>query len=98
MDTKAIDKNEYLLISQVANFLGVAQETLRRWDRSGKIRTIRLDGKNRYFLKSDLEKMRNEAPLEISDAARELGVSVSTLRRLDNAGKISFRKATKKTS
>lgn len=48
--------NELLSITAAANFLDVSVETLRRWDRSGKLRAIRKNGgKWRFYLKKDLE-------------------------------------------
>ncbi|MDP2789670.1 MAG: helix-turn-helix domain-containing protein [bacterium] len=49
--------NEDLLtISEAAQFLGVSIDSLRRWDKSGKLVAIRKDGgTHRYYTKKDLE-------------------------------------------
>ena len=39
-------KDEGLLLGEAARAIGVSQDTLRRWDREGKLRTTR-DGANR---------------------------------------------------
>jgi molybdopterin-binding protein len=39
-------KNDGLLLGEAARAIGVSQDTLRRWDREGKLRTTR-DGANR---------------------------------------------------
>ena len=45
-----------LTISEAAEFLGVAQNTLRRWDESGKLIAIRKEGgTHRYYREKDLE-------------------------------------------
>lgn len=78
-----IDKNKLLLIGEAAVFLGVSIDTLRRWDKAGKIRSVRPDGKNRYFAISELKRLKESKPLSISEAAKKLGVSASTLRRYE---------------
>lgn len=78
--------SHYLRISQAAEELHVSRETLRRWEKAGKITTIRLDGKNRYFAKKDIEKIKMKMPLSISEASKKLGISIHTLRRLADKG------------
>lgn len=47
---------ELLTISQAAEYLGVSQMTLRRWDESGKLVAIRKEGGvHRYYKQKDLE-------------------------------------------
>ncbi|MBI2420703.1 MAG: MerR family transcriptional regulator, partial [Candidatus Levybacteria bacterium] len=73
-------------ISEASDILGVSQQTLRRWDHDGKIFSIRADGKNRYFPKSEIERIKSAKKFTISQAAEFLGVSTTTLRRLDEKG------------
>src|SRR3989344_1742079 len=73
-------------ISQASKFLGVSIDTVRRWDNSGVLRSQRPDGKNRYFSQSELEAHKSGQPLAISEAAKELGISPTTLRRLESRG------------
>jgi DNA (cytosine-5)-methyltransferase 1 len=40
---------EYYALSEVADMLSVSKETLRRWDASGKLRSIRLPNKYRVY-------------------------------------------------
>ncbi len=80
--------NQYLSIGQAAEFLDVSIDTLRRWEEKGKITSERLDGKNRSFLVSDLEKLKFGDSLNIKDASERLNISQSTLRRLADEGKI----------
>ena len=52
----AMDDERLLTISQAARYLGVSQNTLRRWDESGKLIAIRKEGgKHRYYREKDLE-------------------------------------------
>ncbi len=49
-------QEKLLTISQAAEYLGVALNTLRRWDESGKLVAIKKDGgTHRYYREHDLE-------------------------------------------
>lgn len=80
--------NKYLPIGEAAEYLGVSIDTLRRWEEKGKLTSSRLDGKNRFFLMADLEKLKFGDSLNISDAAERLHMSAATLRRLADERKI----------
>jgi replicative DNA helicase len=79
----------YLSISEAAKFLGVSQDTLRRWDKTGLIKSKRLDGKNRYFSSEDLKRNKTNRPLSISEVSKKLNISPTTLRRLESRGVIT---------
>ena len=52
---------KYFTISEAAKKLGVSIDTLRRWDKTGKIVSIRKTKKgNRYYKKNDIEKVCSE--------------------------------------
>ena len=78
-----MNKNEFVLISKASKILGVSIDTVRRWDKNGTIHSQRIDGKNRYFSVEALSKIRREKPFTITEAARKLNISTSTLRRLE---------------
>ena len=47
--------SEFLTVGEAAEFLGVSAETLRRWDRSGKLVATRRPGsQRRYYARQDL--------------------------------------------
>lgn len=49
-------EEELLTIAQAAEILGVSLDTLRRWDKSGKLSAIRKEGGvHRYYREKDLE-------------------------------------------
>jgi len=51
----------YMSIQRAAKFLGVSQQTLRRWEQEGKLKPVRHPmNKYRYYLRSDLEPLRVE--------------------------------------
>ncbi len=76
-------------IGKAAEILGVSIDTLRRWDRAGKITSVRPGGKDRYFNVAELEKINQSKPLSISEASKRLGISSSTLRRYEQRGVIT---------
>src|SRR3989344_3277073 len=78
--------DQYLPIGKSAEYLGISIDTLRRWEKSGKITSKRLDGKNRYFAVSDLESIKFGKYLDINEAANRLEISSSSLRRLADKG------------
>lgn len=86
MSNSLPSQKKLISISQTAKFLGVSIDTVRRWDKSGVLQSERPDGKNRYFSLSDLEEHRSNQPLTISETAKKLNVSATTLRRLEARG------------
>lgn len=76
----------HVTIGAAARYLGVSVDTIRRWEKDGKLAAHRLDGKNRYFLVSELEQFKKERPLTTSEVAATLKVSQSTVRRLEQQG------------
>lgn len=88
MNNNLSSQIDYLPISEAAKFLGVSQDTLRRWDKTGVIPSKRLDGKNRYFALSDLKKNISNRPLSISEVSKKLNISPTTIRRLEARGVI----------
>jgi fibronectin-binding autotransporter adhesin len=77
---------EYVSIGRAANYLGVSIDTIRRWNRLDKLPAYRIDGKNRYFLITELEVFNHLRPLSTSSVAEMLNVSESTVRRLEKQG------------
>jgi excisionase family DNA binding protein len=75
--------SELLSIGQAAAYLNVSIDTVRRWDKSGVLRSVRPDGKNRCFYKSELEAHLGQKALTISDVAHEFATSTSTIRRIE---------------
>lgn len=50
--------NEYLTVGEAAELLGVSKDTLRRWDRAGKLKARRhpITG-YRLYLRGELERL-----------------------------------------
>jgi excisionase family DNA binding protein len=55
---------DFLSISQAAEELGVTSMTLRRWDKSGKLRPVRVAGSmHRKYPRKLIEKVKSETPV-----------------------------------
>lgn len=47
----------YVSMKETRRILGVSADSLRRWERAGKIKSIRSVGGHRYFLREDIENL-----------------------------------------
>ena len=55
-------------MSEAARTLGVSQDTLRRWDRAGKLRTERDERNRRRVPSSEVERLSTRAPRQPTGA------------------------------
>lgn len=53
-------EEELISISEAANLLGVSIDTLRRWDQSGKLGSVKSEGGHRKYYRSQIEVFLNE--------------------------------------
>ena len=60
--------------SEAARALGISLDTLRRWDRAGRIRTERDAANRRVVPASEIERLRGKADDELSARNRFRGV------------------------
>jgi site-specific DNA-methyltransferase (adenine-specific) len=64
---------KYLSISEVSETLGVSKETLRRWDKDGKFKSIRHPINNyRVYPESQVESLAEELQLELEYGKRRI--------------------------
>jgi len=64
--------DEYLRIKEAAEYLGVAQNTLRNWGRAGKIPEHRHPLNNyRLYRVSDLDELLRQAESSVASANRK---------------------------
>src|SRR5258708_2645315 len=76
---KASEDSSLVKISDAAEMVGVSIDTLRRWEKEGKISPIRTPGGTRLYPRF----------VKIGEASSKLGLSIDTLRRWEKTGKIS---------
>jgi len=76
VDDNNINNNlDLLSIGEASEYLGISIDTLRRWERRGRINPLRSPGGHRYFSRTDLDNLfgrrytRDEESLRASKAA-----------------------------
>jgi len=60
--------------SEAARALGISLDTLRRWDRQGRIRTVRDSGNRRLVPEAEIQRLRGEERHDLSARNRLHGV------------------------
>src|SRR6266508_5260449 len=69
----ARDLPEFLQVTEAAEYIGVSPQTLRRWDRDGRLTAVRRPSSGyRYYRRADLEQFRLEYR-RAAEAVREGG-------------------------
>jgi len=59
MQTQAgADENQLMSIGKAAKYLGISRDTLRRWEKAGKISTVRSPTNRRFYTKAQLDNIR----------------------------------------
>lgn len=76
-------------IGEAAETLGVSIDTVRRWDKKGKLNSSRADNNARLFSLDEIRSLANKKEYSISEAANKLNLSADTLRRLEDRGMIN---------
>jgi excisionase family DNA binding protein len=55
------DAPDFLTLAEAADYIGVSKDTLRRWDKSGRLKPVRRPGSGyRFYRRPDLESFRLE--------------------------------------
>lgn len=55
------DENDFMRVAAAADYVGVSAQTLRRWDRDGRLPAVKRPGSShRYYRRADLEEFRLE--------------------------------------
>ncbi len=49
------NKSRWLTIGQAAHYLNISKDTLRRWEKKGKIKAVRSPTNRRYYTKEQLD-------------------------------------------
>lgn len=61
-------------IGQAAKLLGVSRDTLRRWEKKGKLKAIRSPTNRRYYTKNQLEDlMSGKKEVKVSKPGKRVG-------------------------
>jgi len=92
--SKSLPTNKPLSITKTAKLLSVSPDTLRRLEKKGKFTPNRTAGGKRIYTKANIEFLKHlfnrqeSGPFNVKQAASILGVSIDTIRRWENEGRI----------
>lgn len=85
------DQSKWLPIGEAAKHLGVSRDTLRRWERVGKIKAVRSPTNRRYYTLNQLDQLMNKKDeASFSSAGIKKKRSFSKKLRLLIIGLVSF--------
>jgi molybdopterin-binding protein len=71
---------QYYTASDAAHRLGISLDTLRRWDRSGRIKTTRDSGNRRLVAAKEIERLRGKQSGDQLSARNRLPGTVSEVK------------------
>ena len=71
---------QYYTASDAAHRLGISLDTLRRWDRSGRIKTTRDSGNRRLVAAKEIERLRGKQGGDQLSARNRLPGTVSEIK------------------
>jgi molybdopterin-binding protein len=71
---------QYYTASDAAHRLGISLDTLRRWDRSGRIKTTRDSGNRRLVAAKEIERLRGKQGGDQLSARNRLPGTVSEVK------------------
>lgn len=84
---KGNKEKAFLTIGKASEHLGVSIDTLRRWEKKGRIEPLRSPGNHRYYLKEDLDKLFGKRythdEVKEKDAKKEELVKQPDIERFD---------------
>lgn len=95
--TKKYDQEIYYSVEDIAHLASISDQTVRLWNRHGKIKADKTVGRKNLYLKADIQKYLenrpNRVPFHEEDYVtvqelKRMGVSRSKLRTLVRNGKI----------
>jgi molybdopterin-binding protein len=71
---------QFYSASEAAKLLGISLDTLRRWDRAGRIETVRDSGNRRIVAAAEVRRLRGEADGAQLSARNRLRGTVTDVR------------------
>ena len=84
---RRVDGDEGLLLGEAARAIGVSPDTLRRWDRAGKLHTIRDSANRRRVTRREVERLTGHADRHrVGDALSARNRFPGVVRSVEVAG------------
>lgn len=82
--------SQWMSIGQAAKYLCVSRDTLRRWEKKGKIKSIRSPTNRRYYTKAILDAVMNVKEVNQSKTKSSSPKTKSKVQQLIIFGVLSF--------
>lgn len=64
-------RKKMLSIGEASRHLGISRDTLRRWEKRGKIKPLRSPTNRRYYTQEQLDKLISQAPETVKPGRKE---------------------------
>jgi molybdopterin-binding protein len=71
---------QFYSASEAAKLLGISLDTLRRWDRAGRVKTVRDSGNRRIVSAAEIRRLRGESDTGQLSARNRLNGTVADVR------------------
>ena len=71
---------QFYSASEAAKLLGISLDTLRRWDRAGRVKTVRDSGNRRIVAAVEIRRLRGESDTGQLSARNRLNGTVADVR------------------
>jgi molybdopterin-binding protein len=71
---------QFYSASEAAKLLGISLDTLRRWDRAGRVKTVRDSGNRRIVAAAEIRRLRGESDTGQLSARNRLNGTVADVR------------------
>lgn len=84
------DRAQWLSIGQAAKYLGVSRDSLRRWEKRGKLKAVRSPTNRRYYTKKQLDEIMSGGKGEIKTGKTAKGSTIGGNQKLIIIAIISF--------
>lgn len=80
---------QWIPIGKAAKYLGVSRDTLRRWEKKGKIKAVRSPTNRRYYTKKQLDGIKSGKMKPKTDKL-EIKIAITPKQKLILIGALSF--------
>ena len=71
---------QFYSASEAAKLLGISLDTLRRWDRAGRVKTVRDSGNRRIVAAAEIRRLRGDSDTGQLSARNRLNGTVADVR------------------
>lgn len=91
-ECKIMDKNNsrFVSIGEAAKYLGVSRDTLRRWEKRGKLTPLRSPTNRRYYTKTQLDEALSGKVKTITPQKKKARLKFSRIQKFTIITGLSF--------